>query len=889
MIKAIILNFTEKSHDRLKGELEEMHHEFSIYHMDNGKPEIPVYGNDLVFIARVENNDQKYIKEAIEISSASNSPVLFIISNPDELFFETIADKENVWYIKEPYITTELKHILEHLGSLLEKKEDQFRLIAENVNDAIFVMDIAGNFSYFSPSIKNISGFTQEEAVKKNLSGWITKESYEYCIDLINHFAIELSKGIVNVPPTFEIELICKNSEIIWVELTVSPVVDSNNNFKHFIGVIRDINSRKNAEERFRIAAQCVSDLIYEWDMKNDNMEWFGDIDEHLGYEPGKIKGTIDSWSKHVHPDDLPGVTEKINKYRLNGESFDAEYRMITKDEKIKYWIEHGLPVYDRDNRKILRTIGVCSDITERKEIENALKKSEEMFRLIAENANDVIWMMNENGELLYVSPSVQKLRGYTPEEIFELSIEKRIANESGVQAMKHWNNFFQNFKKGIVPDISQKLEVEQPCKDGSTVWTEMHINPILDGEGNFRYFLGITRDISERKKSEQELMKQKNMLDSIFDLAPIPMLLLNEDAIVENMNNACVEMLQRKKEDMPGLKAGEFFDCINSVKGEGCGTNKECIKCIFNDSAIETFKTKKNIHKREGKTAILNPTGKAIQLNVLVSTAYIEIPDEPKIVVSVEDITARKMAEKATILSKLEAEQANRTKSEFLATMSHELRTPLNAIIGYSQMLQETNFGNMTEKQQRFANHISTSGKHLLELINDILDLSKVEAGKMDLHMETFDVNEVLKNVYNIIDPLAVKKNIELNFEIDKDISIYADKVRFKQILYNLMSNAIKFTPNSGHVTAKISTNESYLKISVIDDGIGISLEEQKKLFTPFYQADSSTAREYQGTGLGLSIVKKMVELHGGTIAMESEVGKGSTFTFTLPIKKNK
>jgi PAS domain S-box-containing protein len=886
MIKAIILDFAKKNHDRLEGELKEIHQVFSICHMDNGKPKIPESESNLIFITRVENNDLKYVEEAIEIASASNLPVLFIIANPDDRFFETIANKENVWYIKEPYSKVELNNTLEHLDSLFEKNNDLFRLITENVNDIIFVMDMRGNFSYFSPSIEKISGFTQEEAVEKNLSEWITKESYDYSTEMIKHFAMELSKGIVNAPPTFEIELICKNSDIIWIELTVNPVVDDDNNFRHFIGVIRDINSRKRAEERFRIAAQCVSDLIYEWDMKTDHMEWFGDIDKHLGYEQGEIKDKLDSWSEHVHPDDLPRVMETIDSYRLNGESFDAEYRMITKDGKIKYWIEHGLPIYDRYTGKIQGTIGVCSDITERKEMENALKRSEEMFRHIAENANDVIWMMDQNGKLLYVSPSVQKLRGYTPEEIYELDIEKRIANESGVEALKYWNEFFSRFKKGVIPDTPRKLEVEQPCKDGSTIWTEMHINPILDDEGDFKYFLGITRGISERKRDEQELMKQKNMLDSIFNLAPIPMILLNEEAIVENMNNACIEMLQRTKEDMLGLKAGEVFDCVNSVKGDGCGTNKECIKCIFNDSAIETFVTKKNIHKREGKTTILDPTGKAIQLNVLVSTAYIEIPDEPKIVVSVEDITARKMAEQETIRSKLEAEQANRTKSEFLATMSHELRTPLNAIIGYSQMLQESNFGNMSEKQQRFANHISTSGKHLLELINDILDLSKVEAGKMDLYMETFDVNEVIKNVYNIIDPLAVKKNIDLNFVIDQDITIYADKVRFKQILYNLMSNAIKFTHYGGHVSADIHANEHFLEISVIDDGIGISKEEQDKLFTPFYQTDSSTARKYQGTGLGLSIVKKMVELHDGTIKVESEPGKGSTFTFTLPVK---
>ncbi|MEZ5333732.1 MAG: PAS domain S-box protein [Methanolobus sp.] len=221
---------------------------------------------------------------------------------------------------------------------------------------------------------------------------------------------------------------------------------------------------------------------------------------------------------------------------------------MVTKNGRIKYWTEHGMPIYDRDKKNILRSIGGLFDITERKEIENALKKSEEMFRLIAENANDVIWMLNAKGELLYVSPSVKKLRGYTPEEIMNLPIEQRIAGKSGNRAMETWNSFFREFKTGFLPDTARIMEVEQPCKDGTTVWTEMHINPVLDDEGNFRYFLGITRNISERKKNEQELMKQKNMLDSIFNLAPIPMLLLNEEAIVENMNNACSEMLHRKK-----------------------------------------------------------------------------------------------------------------------------------------------------------------------------------------------------------------------------------------------------------------------------------------------------------------------------------------------------
>ncbi|MEZ5333734.1 MAG: PAS domain S-box protein [Methanolobus sp.] len=218
MTKAIILNFTGRKHDLLEKELKETSYEFSTYHISDNKPELPSSEKDLIFISRVKNNDLKNVKEAIEIAAVFNSPLFFIISNPDELFFETVADKENVWYLKEPYSRAELMHILEHIGSLLEKTEDKFRFITENVNDAIFIMDMTGNFSYFSPSIEKITGFTQEEAEKKNLSEWITKESYDNSVDMIRHFATDLSKGIVNAPPVFEIEIICKNSEIIWAK-----------------------------------------------------------------------------------------------------------------------------------------------------------------------------------------------------------------------------------------------------------------------------------------------------------------------------------------------------------------------------------------------------------------------------------------------------------------------------------------------------------------------------------------------------------------------------------------------------------------------------------------------------------------------------------------------
>ena len=250
-------------------------------------------------------------------------------------------------------------------------------------------------------------------------------------------------------------------------------------------------------------------------------------------------------------------------------------------------------------------------------------------------------------------------------------------------------------------------------------------------------------------------------------------------------------------------------------------------------------------------------------------------------------DVTEQIRAEEMTVQAKLAAEEANNTKSKFLANMSHELRTPLNSIIGYSDFLLEQMIGPLNEKQKKYAGNISMSGKHLLSLINEILDLSRVEAGKMELRYTEISVPESICEVVITLLPLASKKNIRLDKDLDPQLRVlHADREKFKEILYNLTSNAIKFTPCESSVTIRAQIVGDFVEISVRDNGAGISQEDQKKLFQPFSQIDTVETRTYQGSGLGLTIVQKLVELHGGKIWIESEVGKGSTFIFTLPIK---
>jgi signal transduction histidine kinase/DNA-binding response OmpR family regulator len=230
------------------------------------------------------------------------------------------------------------------------------------------------------------------------------------------------------------------------------------------------------------------------------------------------------------------------------------------------------------------------------------------------------------------------------------------------------------------------------------------------------------------------------------------------------------------------------------------------------------------------------------------------------------------------------EVERATHMKSKFLASMSHELRTPLNAIVGFSDLLAEQTAGELNFKQKRFVNHIKQGSAHLLQLINDILDLSKIEAGQLELRCEGFQVNEALPEVLSTIRPLAMAKNIQVQQKLETDLPVYADRVRFKQILYNLLSNAVKFTPKDGRISIECLESGDFITLSVTDTGIGIRAEDQGIIFEEFRQVEGDKDSTQEGTGLGLAITKRLVEQQGGRISLTSEIGKGSRFTFTLP-----
>lgn len=371
------------------------------------------------------------------------------------------------------------------------------------------------------------------------------------------------------------------------------------------------------------------------------------------------------------------------------------------------------------------------------------------------------------------------------------------------------------------------------------------------------------TTDITNVKLRELEEENKKRLETVLASIISGVVLIDAETSTIVDANPIAEEMIGLPREKIVGNLCHHFI----------CPADKG--KCPIRNFGMKIDRSERVLLNKDGN-----------KLSILKSVVPITISNKEYLVESFVDLSRIKQAEDSLIQAKITAETANRAKSEFLATMSHELRTPLNSVIGFSDLMIAGNVGEISPKQKRFLGNISMSGKHLLALINNILDISKIEAGKMELNCESFAVKETVDEVKQLISPLVEKKGLKAEFSLDeKLVNVYADKIRFKQILFNLASNAIKFTPAGGKITISSKICGEMAQFTVRDTGIGIKAEDQHKLFKPFTQLDSATNRMYEGTGLGLSLVKSFVEIHKGKIWFESEVGKGTAFTFEIPL----
>ena len=392
----------------------------------------------------------------------------------------------------------------------------------------------------------------------------------------------------------------------------------------------------------------------------------------------------------------------------------------------------------------------------------------------------------------------------------------------------------------------------------------------IFDSHNLLKRIIGIVNDITPQKKSEQNLRESEAYARLLFDAAPDPVSVAKVDGIMVDVNRLFEQQHRVMREEVGGKHISE----LHIFPAEQLDKAGEYIRAIVAGKEVPPV-----------ELDFYHPDG---GLHTLEMHSYpIEVNGNPLILSTSRDITIHKKAEESLRLANTEMERALRVKDEFLANMSHELRTPLNAVLGMSESLEEQIAGPLNDKQLKYIRTISESGKHLLELINDILDLSKIEAGRLELNVSQVLVSALCEASMRMIKEQALKKNLDVSLKIAPDVKfIMGDERRLKQSLVNLLSNAVKFTPNDHKLGVEVigHPRNQTVTFTVWDEGIGMPPEKLDLIFKPFVQLDSGLAREFSGTGLGLALVAQMIRLHGGSVSVESKEEAGSRFSFTLP-----
>ena len=446
-------------------------------------------------------------------------------------------------------------------------------------------------------------------------------------------------------------------------------------------------------------------------------------------------------------------------------------------------------------------------------------------------------------------------------------------------------------------------LHVRRLRKDGRLIEASLWTVPLRDAgrniSGNVAILADLTpamtaereyRDLATREEQAREQIQAERRFRQLLEAAP--------DGIVEVDSEGKIVLMNAAAEKLTGYRRDELL-----------GQSMEIL-------TPEELRPRHAGHRAAyWQHPVTRPMGIGLDLHVQrkdgvrtpveISLSPVTYEGEMRVTAVIRDVTERKRAETAlremherftaelTAANKelgvrnREIEAANRLKTEFVASMSHELRTPLHTIIGFTELLAEEIEGPLNEKQKRFLSHIHRDSLHLLELINDILDLSRIEAGRLDLRQEVFAMTTAIEEVMATIRPQAVANALQLEGPFTPDIALRADRVRFKEVLYNLLSNAVKFTPEGGRVRVEGALRDKAVEISVIDTGVGIPALEQGAVFDKFHQVGATVRGLKEGTGLGLAIAKQLVEAHGGRIWLSSEVGRGSRFSFTMPLEE--
>jgi PAS domain S-box-containing protein len=608
--------------------------------------------------------------------------------------------------------------------------------------------------------------------------------------------------------------------------------------------------------------AQRIAKLgSWEWIPERDCLRWSQEGLRVFGYTDGVTDRPTKEWRERLHPDDRAATIAILEANKDKGVPYEMTYRIVLPDGTIRVIHEQIEPVVDKAGT-VVGEPGTIQDITEWDQAQRALRESEARFRSFLDHAPFGMLVKDLEGRYLTVNSGIEELWGKSADELLGHR-PSDLSRDGDVAIIESMDREVAQTGRAVTREISLEGKGER--------WTYSVKFPIKESSGRIVAIGGIFIDISDRKKTELALQESEARFRSFMENAPLEMVVKDLDGRFLMVSRAVEDIWQRKAAELLGHRTSEITDSA------GVGAVEE-----MDREVIETGRSvAREVHfpgwEEDWAYAVKFPIKDAAGRLVAIGSVVLNITDQ-------------KHAAQELIRAKEQAEIASRAKSQFLANMSHELRTPLNAIIGFSDIICDQLFGPVgSHKYLEYAQDIRDSGTHLLGIVNSILDTSKIEAGSFELCDEPCDIADTIDGALRMVADRAQEAGVTLERQIAPGLrAVMADERVCKQILLNLLSNAVKFTPERGRVVVKAGeAPDGGLLVSVGDSGIGIGPEHLSQVFDRFNQVDGSYARQYGGTGLGLHLTKKLVELHDGTIRVDSKLGVGTTVSVTLPASR--
>lgn len=633
------------------------------------------------------------------------------------------------------------------------------------------------------------------------------------------------------------------------------------------LGVYIDITERKQieaslktSEERFRTVAGNLTDVIYEWDMK-DKLDWYGDIDSISGYEHGEFPRTIQGWEALIHPDDKLRTMTALENHIKGAARYNTEYRIKTNDGGWRWWSARGTALRN-DQGKPYKMIGSITDITEQKDIQNKIKFKSDLLSHIGQ----ALIATDLQGKVIYWNNVAEEIYGWSSTE----AIGQNIVDLTPIEQVKeHATNILKDLSEG--KSWSGEFLVKR--KDGSVFPAYVTDAPLIDSYGKLIGIIGISSDITERKQAAEALSNERSLLRTIIDLIPDAIYAVDIEGRKILANAKEIELSGKNSEDEVIGKTD--FDLYPESEAQRYYEEDQ----IIIQSGKPTLNMEDTLISKDGQTHWI--LGSKVPLR--------DVHGQITGIVGVNhDITERKQAELIIQQQNNRLQELNATKDKFFSIIAHDLKSPLNGFLNLTTLMADKTEKLSLDEFAEYSKMLNKAARNIYMLLDNLLEWSQIQKGSITFNPKISDLYELVLESIDTIHQSALQKRITLINEINTPQKVYADEKSIKTVLRNLLTNAIKFTRMDGKIVVKSKRlDDSTFQISIQDNGVGIADDDIEKLFRIEEKVSSLGTEGEPSSGLGLLLCKEFVEMHGQKIWAESEINKGSTFSFTLREEK--